>query len=624
MSLHVPLEEFAFLLCLYGLTDKEVNSYIRGETTMLRNFLKLAFLIVIASAILPAFAIAEIAPAARAEVSADAAPEALQPIFEKLKIGKNEVSIPGAQWLQLSFTNFELGEQGKITVSAGDSHQDLTQNMLEQFKGSTVIFNGDKLTVTLEGEGVKASFGKVVVGLPTQPESNILLESEGAVVAPAELQAIFGGQLRNFIITDEKAQKQKPSGPDVGEPESICFGDDRVAANDPRVGRIMPIGCTGWLVDDGQILTAGHCIGTGTQVLQFKVPPSLADGTTVAPGANDQYIIDQSSIVSSGNNTQIGNDWATLKVFANTQTGQMPQQAQGDAFRLSNTSAPANVTITGYGVDGPGPGFGRRPPRNSDNQTLQTDSGEVKSHEPSSANNSTIRYQADSQGGNSGGPVIDKANPGIAVGIHTNAGCTGGGGANQGTSFRNQALWASVNTSFDGYSFFFGDFNGDGQTDYMALYTREGNRRKGNDRSIWLSNGDGTFGPRIVDSANTGTHFDGYSFFLGDFNGDKRTDYMALYTKEGDRRKGNDRSIWLSNGDGTFGERIVNSANTGTHFDGYSFFLGDFNGDRRTDYMALYTKEGDRRKGNDRSIWLSNGDGTFGERIVNPANTGTN
>ncbi len=47
--------------------------------------------------------------------------------------------------------------------------------------------------------------------------------------------------------------------------ESICgTTDDRIPSQDPRVGRLLSVdlsgGCTGWLLETGLIVTAGHCI----------------------------------------------------------------------------------------------------------------------------------------------------------------------------------------------------------------------------------------------------------------------------------------------------------------------------------------------------------------------------
>ena len=401
-----------------------------------KSLLQAGAALLLCTAFIPSPSLAQIAPAPRAEVTADDAPETMQSFFQELTPGETEITIPGAQWLQLVFTGAALGEDGRLSITAGDETQGLNSTTIAQADGRSIIFNGETVTITLEGAEASATLGEVVIGLPSQPTFET--ESLQGVVAPDALQEFFGGQLRDYLVIDQ--QNLIPPPPDNFQ-ESICGTDNRAASGDARVGRIMPIGCTGWLVEDGQVLTAGHCIDSRTQVLQFDVPASQADGTPVAPGAADQYMIDQGSIVFE--NTGIGNDWATLRIFANTQTGQTAHAAQGTAFRIVNDRDPANIRITGFGVDGPAPGFGNGP-RDATNQTQQTDAGPRDSHTPSSPNNSIIRYAADSQGGNSGGPVIDNADQGVAVGIHTNAGCFAGGGANQGTSFRNQALWATV------------------------------------------------------------------------------------------------------------------------------------------------------------------------------------
>ncbi|MDZ7622921.1 MAG: hypothetical protein U5J96_00515 [Ignavibacteriaceae bacterium] len=93
-------------------------------------------------------------------------------------------------------------------------------------------------------------------------------------------------------------------------------------------------------------------------------------------------------------------------------------------FRISG---PDSIRITGYGVDGPPPGFGNGT-RDSTNQTQQTHMG------PNAASSgTTMRYVTDTQGGNSGSPVIDGLTN-VAVGVHTHGGCSSSGGNNNGTS----------------------------------------------------------------------------------------------------------------------------------------------------------------------------------------------
>jgi hypothetical protein len=263
--------------------------------------------------ILAAEANAQPAPAPRAVVPADAAPEGMADMFTMLEPGENTISVPGAQWLQLEFSAFELGSEGRLTVEAGDQRQDFTQEQMESRQGLTAIFNGSELIVTLTpgaGAAATARLGQVVIGLPTQGDG---LESVGAV-APEELKDLFDGNLDRYIAIDE-ARFSRP--PNV---EAICgTNDNRTASTDLRVGRIMPIGCTGWIVQDGQILTAGHCIGAATQILQFNVPASQANGTPVAPGIADQYLIDRTSIIDDL--TGVGNDWATFLSLTRGMTG---------------------------------------------------------------------------------------------------------------------------------------------------------------------------------------------------------------------------------------------------------------------------------------------------------------
>ncbi len=214
----------------------------------------------------------------------------------------------------------------------------------------------------------------------------------------------------------------------------------------------MPVGCTGWIIPGGALLTAGHCIGSATQTVEFNVPASRSNGTTVSPPIRDQYRVIASSIVDAY--TGRGNDWAVFRVLPNTETGLTPMAAQGGVFQLSNTANPSHVRITGYGVDGPSPCFGDRrrpgcmnsdPPRNNDNQTLQTHAGALTNHSVSGSNSATLHYSVDTQGGNSGGPVIVEGGGNVAIGIHTNGGCSASGGSNAGTSFRNQGLWTAIN-----------------------------------------------------------------------------------------------------------------------------------------------------------------------------------
>ena len=264
-------------------------------------------------------------------------------MFATLAPGETPITVEGAQWLQLRFADFDLGAGGTLTIAAPDGEsQTFTQGQLEQWQGLSAVFNGSALTVTLTpGEQAPgqpapaaASIAEVVIGLPAGGARG----AEPAI--PESIRRLLGDDPGRFIPDD--TQGAVPS--EAPQTRAQCGpNDDRVASNHPLIGRIMPIGCTGWLVNGGEFLTAGHCISAGTQTVEFNVPTSQANGTTVAPAVRDQYPVIAGSIVSA--NTGVGNDWAMFRVAPNTQTGLMPRAVQGGAFTLSNTLDPGTVRI---------------------------------------------------------------------------------------------------------------------------------------------------------------------------------------------------------------------------------------------------------------------------------------
>ncbi|MDX1419073.1 MAG: T9SS type A sorting domain-containing protein [Rubricoccaceae bacterium] len=315
-----------------------------------------------------------------------AAPEAAP---TALLVFSETVRVPGAPWLRLTFREVDLGKESYLTVtSLHDGHeQRLDTAALAQWENTSAYFNGDALEVRLYvvpgDEDVRVAMDEVIVGLH-------------------------------------------------GGPETICDGnDERTSSNDPRAGRLLSIGCTAWLIEDGRFISAGHCIASAgsANVVEFNVPPSLPGGTIQHPGPEDQYTVNDPSIVFS--NGGIGNDWGLFTTAPNTQTGLTALEAQGAFFDLAQDLGPPTIRITGYGVDD-----------GADNQTQQTDNGPN-----AGSSGTTMRYRADTTGGNSGSPVIDDAND-IAVGVHTHGGCTSSGGNNSGTSLFNAAFWQEITRDF--------------------------------------------------------------------------------------------------------------------------------------------------------------------------------
>lgn len=221
-------------------------------------------------------------------------------------------------------------------------------------------------------------------------------------------------------------------------PLTICDGtDDRQLSSDPAVGRVEPIGCTVWLIQDiqGCMLGAGHCSFPDSNygVVEFNVPLSDGGGNPQHPGPEDQYAIDADSLLHQSQGT--GDDWSYHGCFPNTETGLTPFDAQGAAFPLATTPPPAGgeVTITGYGSTSP-----PVPPQwNGAQKTL---TGPFVQSNPGT----TIRYRVDTTGGNSGSPVFHE-DTGLAIGVHTNGGCgNNGDGMNTGTSIDSPELAAAL------------------------------------------------------------------------------------------------------------------------------------------------------------------------------------
>lgn len=216
------------------------------------------------------------------------------------------------------------------------------------------------------------------------------------------------------------------SAPGLAQQEKAGRGivigvDQRYPSEDRAVGRIVTVGCTGWLTSFGAVLTAGHCSGNGPFKIQFNVPLSNADGSINPPAsANDSYPLTFFDFRAPGA-TGVAEDWAVAAVGA--VNGMVPAVRQNAVFHLSSLSLPSGssaVRVTGFGVDGPPPYYGVRTPqrsntpRNSLSQTNQTAAG---SYLGPATTASRICYLADTNPGDSGAPAMLNGSR-IAIGIH--------------------------------------------------------------------------------------------------------------------------------------------------------------------------------------------------------------
>ena len=147
-----------------------------------------------------------------------------------------------------------------------------------------------------------------------------------------------------------------------------------------------------------------------------------------------------------------------------------------------------------------------------------------------------------------------------------------------------------------------GDFNGDGILDLALL----------SDHAVYvrLGNGDGTFQkPRTVISSNQqiGDCSYGANFVVTDFDGDGIPDLAYC------ERDQNNGKVWVSlgNGDGTFKKPVSIPIQNGLY--GFSFAVGDFNSDSKTDLLVNYLVSDTQ---SETDLFRGNGDGTFQRKKV--------
>ena len=307
------------------------------------------------------------------------------------------IEMQNVPWIQLHFSDVNLGNESYIILKSlyDDKWQKLDAVSIKQWNHYSAFFNGSAVEINL-------------------------------ILAQTDFQV--------YIKIDEIVVGEWYNG---SPGESICGPtDERIASNQPATARLLSIGCTAWIIPNGKFATAGHCLdGSNSTVVEFNVPISLPNGTLQHPGPEDQYSVNVSTKIFT--NGGVGNDWGVFEVNRNSNTGLMPKQAQNAYWPLVQDYTPDSIRITGYGVDGPPPDFGNGV-RDSTNQTQQTHVGQN-----AGSSGTTMRYVTDTQGGNSGSPIID-ALTNNAVGVHSHGGCSSSGGNNNGTSTFHSAFWAAV------------------------------------------------------------------------------------------------------------------------------------------------------------------------------------
>ena len=142
-----------------------------------------------------------------------------------------------------------------------------------------------------------------------------------------------------------------------------------------------------------------------------------------------------------------------------------------------------------------------------------------------------------------------------------------------------------------------GDFNSDGIPDIAVANLNN------NNVTVFLGNGDGTMQLVGNYSVSASGSVGPVSIVVADLNGDGSPDLATA------NLNGNNISVLLGNGNGTFGLPATYSAGTNP----YSIAAGDFNGDGKVDLAVANVSNATV------SVFLGNGNGTFQTAVNYPA-----
>jgi len=134
-----------------------------------------------------------------------------------------------------------------------------------------------------------------------------------------------------------------------------------------------------------------------------------------------------------------------------------------------------------------------------------------------------------------------------------------------------------VNTISSNYTTLPGDFNGDGKTD--LLITSWNNTTWGY-WYVYMSTGDGDF---LTKSFSPLCQTNEYQLFVGDINGDGFDDLYAIKKVTGNQPQ-TSPLVFLNDGTGSFSSRSMSVTSNAT--DKCNVYLGDFNGDGKTDIVT--------------------------------------
>ncbi len=194
----------------------------------------------------------------------------------------------------------------------------------------------------------------------------------------------------------------------------------------------------------------------------------------------------------------------------------------------------------------------------------------------------------------------------------------------RGGPFNRVALPESYALKGDFTNLHVGDFNGDGKDDILRQSKAAWDDDNQDTAQILLSNGNGTFN-WIALPESFALKGDFTNLHIGDFNGDRKDDILRQSKGIWDDDNQDTAQILFSNGNGTFtGSELPERF--GVKGDLTNLYIGNFNGDRRSDFIRQSKFLQDATvflaaetasigfQANDRSLWAEGGAAKFGDQ----------
>lgn len=343
--------------------------------------------------------------------------------------------------LQLVLERIDLGEV-RLTLTSLET-------------GQTQPFSGAQL---LEAGQTALFFGTQVLELQVIVPEGAEAPPLNSIIDQVVVYTSLEPQRRN---EDERGdENEQTGGPGDHDEEARCGNDNRNFSSHVAVGRLLPAGCTAFLLEGGVAATAGHCLRNELELqnLMFNLP-RINPRTRVAPppAIEDTYRLIPESVICNDCTppyVEHGSDWGVFRLARNTNTGQSAAQAQGATLAIPpDLSVQAGRLVIGGTVLGDvtvvGYGFDLEPEGASYSQQMAH--GALGTVTSSNANHARLSHSVDTESGSSGSPMLlPDANGAAAtqvIGIHTGGTCRRDGETgNAGTSFTLAPLRDAVAT----------------------------------------------------------------------------------------------------------------------------------------------------------------------------------